>query len=163
MNIPGLKAIGGILLLWIALKLFNPGGHDTKNVTSKSHLWGAIWTIAVADAVMSLDNVLALAGAARGHLGLFILGLFISIPFIVLGSAFFIKLLARWPWLVWFGAGLLGWISGELMLTDPWVRNIVSEIPDSVSHFWGPLVGAGLVWLLGWLIYGPVKNGVKRV
>ncbi len=162
MNVPGLKAIGGLLLVWVAIKLFKPTEHDADHVKSSSNLWGAIWTIAVADAIMSLDNVLALAGAARGHLGLFIAGILISIPFIILGSAVFIKLLTRWPWLVWAGAGLLGWISLELILTDPWIGQVFGEIPSALSHFWGPAMGVGLVWLLGWVTYGESKDTLSK-
>jgi YjbE family integral membrane protein len=148
MGIPGLKMVGGILLMWVAVKLFKPHEHSTSKVESKANLWGAVYTIAIADAVMSLDNVLALAGAAGGHLGLFILGVLISIPLIVIGSAFFIYLLSRWPWLTWFGAGLLGWIAGELITRDP----LFGAAPGHISYFWGPIFGAAMIIILGWVL-----------
>jgi YjbE family integral membrane protein len=160
MMVPGLKIIGGILLFWVAIKLFKPQ-HDTHNVQSRTNLWGAIWTIAIADAVMSLDNVLALAGAARGRLDLFILGVFLSIPLIIIGSSFFIKLLTRWPWLIWLGAGLLGWIAGDLIVSDPWMVDRLGRVLSPSAHSFGAFIGCGLVWFMGWWMYSNKDTSKK--
>ena len=121
LEIPYLKLIGGLLLLWIGVHLLAPG--DTgEGVEAKSSLWGAMQTIILADAVMSLDNVVAIAAAAKGSLLLIVLGLVMSVPLIVFGSQLVLGLLQRFPILVVFGAGLLGWISGEIIATDPAVE-----------------------------------------
>jgi YjbE family integral membrane protein len=106
---------GGLLLLWIAVQLLTEADHDEKLIADSKTLSGAIWTIALADVVMSLDNVLAIAGAAHGKPWLIFFGLAMSIPLIVGGAALIITLLTRYPVLVWAGAALLGWIAGELI------------------------------------------------
>jgi YjbE family integral membrane protein len=124
MAIPYLKIIGAILLFWIGIKLLLPedeGHGDGKDAAS--HLWGAVRTIIIADAVMSLDNVIAIAAAAKGHLLLIIIGLAISIPLIIFGSTLVLKILIRFPVLVTLGGGLLGWIAGEISLSDPAVHH----------------------------------------
>ncbi|CAN0623258.1 Integral membrane protein, YjbE family [Burkholderia multivorans] len=124
LDVPLLKFAGGVLLLWIGVKLMAPAPDAHDNIKPADKLWTAVKTIVVADAVMSLDNVIAIAGAAEqadpGHrLALVIFGLVVSIPIIVWGSTLVLKLLDRFPIIVAFGAALLGWIAGGLMVNDP--------------------------------------------
>jgi YjbE family integral membrane protein len=125
LKIPFLKLVGGILLLWIGIKLMIPEADDAHDkIEGSDRLWGAIKTIIIADFVMSLDNVIAIAGAAEKadpahQLGLVIFGLLVSIPIIVFGSQLVLKLMDKYPWIVTAGAALLGWIAGGLVVTDP--------------------------------------------
>jgi YjbE family integral membrane protein len=119
MALPYLKLVGGLALLVIAAKLLVPEQEDEEGVESASHLWAAVQIVVVADIVMSLDNVIAVAAAANGSAPLLILGLAISIPLIVAGAALIMALLNRLPILVWAGAALLGWIAGDVIATDP--------------------------------------------
>lgn len=129
LQVPYLKLVGGLLLLYVAVKLVvpDPAG-DGDGIAAKSHLWGAIQTIIVADAVMSLDNVVAIAAAAHGSVLLITLGLALSIPLIVFGSQLVLGVLNRYPALVLIGGGLLGWIAGEIIVSDPFVY---SHLPYS--------------------------------
>ena len=123
LEIPYLKVIGGLLLLYIGVKLVVPEGEAHGNgVAATSNVWGAIQTILIADAVMSLDNVVAIAAAAPGSVLLIALGLVISIPLIVFGSQLVLRVLNRFPILVLLGGGLLGWIAGEIIVSDPAVH-----------------------------------------
>ena len=119
MALPYLKLVGGLALVVIAAKLLVPEEEDEEGVQSASHLWAAVQIVVVADIVMSLDNVIAVAAAANGSASLLILGLAISIPLIVAGAALIMALLNRLPILVWAGAALLGWIAGDVIATDP--------------------------------------------
>jgi YjbE family integral membrane protein len=119
MELPYLKLVGGLALIVIAAKLLVPEREDEEGVESASHLWAAVQIVVVADIVMSLDNVIAVAAAANGSVPLLILGLVISVPLIVAGAALIMTLLTRLPILVWAGAALLGWIAGEVIATDP--------------------------------------------
>jgi YjbE family integral membrane protein len=119
LSVPFLKLIGGALLLWIGVKLLNEEeSHGEDGVKASASLWGAVWTIIVADAVMSLDNAIAIAAAANNDGVLIMLGLIISIPIIIFGSTLLTTVLQRYPILVIIGGGLLGWIGGEVMATD---------------------------------------------
>lgn len=117
LDVPFLKLVGGALLFWIGIKLVLQEDEDA-NIKAHENIWAAIWTIIVADAVMSLDNAIAIAAAARGDFTLIVIGLVISIPIIVLGATLISKLLDRYPWLGLVGAGLIGWIAGEVMAGD---------------------------------------------
>lgn len=128
MELPYLKLIGGLALLFIATKLVVPDEEGEDEIESASHLWHAVQIVVVADIVMSLDNVIAVAAAANGSMPLLILGLAISIPLIVAGAALIMALLEKLPVLVWAGAGLLGWIAGEVMATDPGIHPKLSEL-----------------------------------
>jgi YjbE family integral membrane protein len=141
MELPYLKLVGGLALLVIAAKLLVPEEEDEDGVQSASHLWAAVQIVVVADIVMSLDNVIAVAAAANGSVPLLVLGLAISIPLIVAGAALIMALLNRLPILVWAGAALLGWIAGDVIATDPAVH------PKLQALFAGPL-GAKLDALL---------------
>jgi YjbE family integral membrane protein len=133
MALPYLKLVGGLALLVIAAKLLVPEEDDEDGVQSAAHLWAAVQIVVVADIVMSLDNVIAVAAAANGSAPLLILGLAISIPLIVAGAALIMELLNRLPVLVWAGGALLGWIAGDVIATDPAVY------PKLQAVFAGPL------------------------
>ena len=119
MELPYLKLVGGLALIVIAAKLLVPKQEDEDSVQAASHLWAAIQIVVIADIVMSLDNVIAVAAAANGSVPLLILGLAISVPLIVAGAALIMALLEKMPILVWAGAALLGWIAGDVIATDP--------------------------------------------
>jgi YjbE family integral membrane protein len=148
MALPYLKLVGGLALIVIAAKLLVPEQEDDQDVQSASHLWAAVQIVVVADIVMSLDNVIAVAAAANGSVPLLILGLAISIPLIVAGAALIMALLNRLPILVWAGAALLGWIAGDVIATDPAIH------PKLNLLFAGPF-GAKLDSLLGSLSLTP--------
>jgi YjbE family integral membrane protein len=133
MELPYLKLVGGLALVVIAAKLLVPEEEDEEGVESASHLWAAVQIVVVADIVMSLDNVIAVAAAANGSVPLLILGLAISIPLIVAGAALIMALLNRLPILVWAGAALLGWIAGDVIATDPAIH------PKLQALFAGPI------------------------
>jgi YjbE family integral membrane protein len=126
LRITFLQVIGGLLLIWIALKLVRQqGGEGEGHVRQGTSLMEAIWVIVVADAVMSLDNVLAVAAAAHGDMGLVIFGIGLSIPIVVWGSGLLARLMNRFGWIIWVGGGILGYVAVEMMLHDkglvPWI------------------------------------------
>ena len=137
MALPYLKLVGGLALLVIAAKLLVPEQEDEDGVQSASHLWAAIQIVVVADIVMSLDNVIAVAAAANGELPLLVLGLAISIPMIIAGAALIMMVLDRFPILVWLGAILLGWIAGGVIATDPAVQPFLERVfgEEIAAHF----------------------------
>jgi len=114
-----LKLLGGALLLWIAVKLLVPEDDGGDGVKSSSNLLGAIKTILIADLVMSLDNVIAVAAVAKGSIVLLVLGLLISIPLVVFGATMLMKIMETYPVIVTVGAALIGYVSGEMLVTDP--------------------------------------------
>ncbi|MET0970649.1 MAG: TerC family protein [Tardiphaga sp.] len=128
MELPYLKLVGGLALIVIAAKLLVPEQEDEDGVKAASHLWAAVQIVVVADIVMSLDNVIAVAAAANGSVPLLILGLAISVPLIVAGAALIMALLTRLPVLVWLGAALLGWVAGEVIATDPAVLPMLHRL-----------------------------------
>jgi YjbE family integral membrane protein len=130
MEQPYLKLAGGLALIVIAAKLLVPESRDEDGVKSASHLWAAVQIVVVADIVMSLDNVIAVAAAANGSISLLILGLATSIPLIVAGAALIMALLDRLPLLVWAGSALLGWIAGDAIATDPAVHPKLERLCD---------------------------------
>jgi YjbE family integral membrane protein len=129
MVLPYLKLVGGLALLAIAAKLLVPED-EGDDVTAGTSLWHAIRIVVIADIVMSLDNVIAVAAAASGQISLLILGLAISIPMIIAGAALIMMVLDRFPILVWLGATLLGWIAGDVIETDPAVRPLLQRLLD---------------------------------
>lgn len=148
MELPYLKLVGGLALIVIAAKLLVPEQEDEDSVDAASHLWAAVQIVVVADIVMSLDNVIAVAAAANGSVPLLVLGLAISVPLIVAGAALIMALLNKLPVLVWAGAALLGWIAGDVIATDPAID------PKLDALFAGPLGGTLDSWL-GALGIGP--------
>ncbi|MBI3451410.1 MAG: TerC family protein [Rhodospirillales bacterium] len=124
MGVPYLKIVGGVLLLWIGYKLMIPEDENKGDgVASGGTLWAAIRIIVIADAVMSLDNVIAIAAAAKGSVTLLVIGLLISMPLVIFGATLMIHLIARFPIIVPLGAALIGWIGGETIVTDPVIHD----------------------------------------
>ncbi len=130
LGLPFLKIIGSVLLGWIGVQMLIPEEEET-HIDDHTQLWGAIKTIIVADFIMSLDNVLGVAAAAKGSVLLLIIGLGISIPLIVYGSTLVLKLMTRYPFIVTVGGGVLGWVAGEMFVTDPAIGPWV----DSNAHW----------------------------
>ena len=139
--LPFLKLVCGVLLLLIAIQLVAKD-EATHDVAAAPSIWTAIRTIALADAIMSLDNVIAIAAAAKGSWLLIVFGLALSVPLIVFGSTLMLKLMARLPLLAWAGAGLLGYVAGELAATDPWAA---AWLDGRVPHYVPPAAAAVLV------------------
>jgi YjbE family integral membrane protein len=133
LTVPWLMTIGSVLLFWIAVKLLVEDGEE-KDVRESSNIWGAVQTIAIADLVMSLDNVVAIAAAAKGNWSLILIGLATSMPLIIFGATLVMWLLTRLPVLVWAGAALLGWIAGELIVSDPAVVKILGDFNAAWVH-----------------------------
>ena len=135
MLLPYLHLFGGVALLVIAAKLVVPDEPDRTEIRAVSHLLRAVMIIAVADIVMSLDNVIAIAALAQGNLLLLIIGLAVSIPLIMVGAAVISKLLDRFPILIWVGAALLGWVAGGVIATDSAVaKYLTAAFGDTVAH-----------------------------
>ncbi|MFD1780659.1 TerC family protein [Fredinandcohnia salidurans] len=125
LEVPGLRLVGGVLLVWIAYNLLTDDkGHDIKAVGS---FWAAIRTIIIADALMGLDNVLAVAGAAHGNFLLVVLGLIISVPIMVWGSTLFIKLIDRFPIIITIGAAILAWTASKMIVAEPFLSSLFSN------------------------------------
>jgi YjbE family integral membrane protein len=155
MLLPYLKLIGGLALFYIATKMLVPDDPDEDSVEAVEHLWRAVWIVAVADIIMSLDNVIAIAAAAKGSMSLLVIGLAISIPLIVAGAAIIMALLDKFPILVWAGGALLGWIAGDVIATDPAVVGFIgSSIGAASMHNFEmglAVLGMILVPVAGWL------------
>ena len=155
MLLPYLKIAGGLALFYIAAKLLVPDDPGEDETEAVEHLWRAVRIVAIADIIMSLDNVIAIAAAAGGNMALLVLGLAISIPLIVAGAALIMSLLDRFPILVWAGAALLGWIVGEVIATDPVsVGYLTGKYGPEVAHkieYIAAAVGAVLVLVVGGL------------
>jgi len=152
LKLPYLKLVGAALLLWIGVQLLLPENEEGGDaMESGANLMAAIRTILIADLVMSLDNVIAVAAAAKGSLSLLIIGLGISIPLVIFGSTLLLRVMERFPVIVTVGAGLLGWVAGEMAITDPLVKDWV----DANAHWMHtvvPAAGAVLVVAVGkWL------------
>jgi len=148
LELPYLRIVGALLLIWIGIKLLVPedGGHE--GIDGGTTLVAAIKTIIVADAVMSLDNVIAVAGASHGSIVLVTFGILVSIPIVVWGSKLVLTLMDRYPMVITFGAALLGWIAGGMLLTDPVIPKAVAEsVPQ--AHYVFAAVGAAFVVILG--------------
>ncbi len=161
MGLPYLHAVGAVLLLWIAIQLVGPGEDEAHGTTAGETLWHAVRIIVVADAVMSLDNVVAIAAAARGSVGLIAFGLILSIPLVVAGSTLVMRLLDRFPWLVWAGGGLLGWIAGELLAEEPLLREFLPVDHGLAGHLL-PLLGVAVVLATGRLLHARVPPNEAR-
>jgi YjbE family integral membrane protein len=153
MLLPYLKIVGGLALFYIAAKLLVPEDEDHSETEATEHLWRAVKIVAIADIIMSLDNVIAIAAAAQGNMALLVIGLGVSIPLIVAGAALVMALLDRFPILVWAGAALLGWIVGEVIATDPVIQGYLEpKFGADGFHYimlFCALVGAVLVLVVG--------------
>lgn len=153
-----IRFIGGILLLWVAIKLLIGEEEHDESIAPARNLWKAIQTIVIADVVMSLDNILAIAAVAKGNAALIIFGLLASVPLVVAGSQIILAMLHRAPWIVWAGAALLGYVAGDIMDEDRGVIHLLGfEFPHlSLPLPWGTMeigvlsiAGAALVLLVG--------------
>lgn len=157
MTLPYLKLAGGVALVYIAIKLLVPEDtSDEADIHGSDRLWQAVKIVALADIVMSLDNVIAIAAAAKGNPALFVFGLAASVPLIIAGAALVMSMLTRYPILVWAGAGLLGWISGELIAHDPAVKELLAQfISSDIYHAFeiaSGLLGIAIVVGIGWML-----------
>jgi YjbE family integral membrane protein len=149
--LPWLKFAGGLALLYIAVDLVKTDDGGGAKVKAHDSLWRAVGTVAVADIVMSLDNVVAIAAVAKGSWMLLSVGLAISIPLIVVGAALITMVFERWPILVWAGAGLLGWLAGDLLISDPAVVERIGEETSARYDLWAATAGALIVVAIGYL------------
>ncbi len=167
--LPWLKTVGSLLLFWIGIKLLIPEDDD-PDINASEHLLTAIKTILIADLVMSLDNVIAVAAAARGSMTLLILGLAISIPLVVFGATLLVKLMDRYPVIITIGAGLIGWVAGEMLVTDPalegWLTQLGVQFVQGKPHVGGlsleliaGLIGVVIVVAWGSWLAKRQKNG----
>jgi YjbE family integral membrane protein len=151
-TLPYVRLVGAIALFWIAVKLLAPQRHDEENTPEATQdLWRAVRVVVVADIVMSLDNVIAVAMVSKGNYLFPAIGLAISIPIVIAGSALILWLLERFPILVWCGAGVLGWVAGGVLADDPILKGLLTE--DSLEHLgWAAsIVGAALVIVSGYV------------
>jgi YjbE family integral membrane protein len=142
LGVPALSIIGGLFLLWVAAKLVMGGDDEAGPAKKVISLGAAIWTIAVADASMSLDNVMAIAALSNGSTLLMALGVLLSIPLVIAGSAIISAVIGRFPILTWAGAALLGWVAGGIIAADPWAA-------PYASHYLAAASGTALVLLIG--------------
>jgi YjbE family integral membrane protein len=147
MTLPYIQIIGCVLLLWIGIKLLLPE-EEGGDVKESANFWDAVKTIIIADIVMSMDNVLGMAGAAKGHLGMLFLGLVITMPLILFGSAMLMKLMERFPSFIMIGAGLLGYVAGDMAVGDPAIKTYIDTHEHFLVHL-APIVGALLVVIAG--------------
>jgi YjbE family integral membrane protein len=149
MAIPLLKTIGALLLLGVAIKLLIDET-DHSGVPAKPNLWGAVVSIIIADAVMSLDNVIAIAAAARGAMPLIIFGLALSVPIVMFGASLLLRLMDRFPLLVWLGAALLGWVAGDMAANDPmWTQ--AGDADHRILEIVLPSLGVAIVAVSAWV------------
>ncbi len=154
--LPYLQIVGGLLLLWIGVQLLGDEDEGEGEAKEYGSLMAAIRTILIADLVMSLDNVIAVAAAAKGSMTLLILGLAISIPLVIFGSTLMIKLMERFPIIVVLGAGLIGWVGGETIISDTALQGMLAA--DPWLHYVGAAVGAAFVILVGKLLQARART-----
>jgi YjbE family integral membrane protein len=158
LRIPFLQLVGGLLLLWIAFKLVHHETGAEGHVRQGGSLREAVWIIIVADAIMSLDNVLAVAAASDGDMRLVVFGIALSIPIVVWGSGLLATLMNRFIWIIWIGGGILGYVAGEMIMKDKgfgWIDH------SSPVVQWLPMVPAVIIFVLGWWFNS--QNGRKKV
>jgi YjbE family integral membrane protein len=163
LSLPYLKLVGAVLLLWIGIKLILPeeDEHSEGGIKAESHLWGAVKTIIIADFVMSLDNVLGVAGAAHGNAWLLIFGLLVSIPLIAWSSQLVLKLIDRFPFIIFGGGALLGYVAGEMLVGEA----LFSPLLDALHalHWIVPATCAILVLAIGKWLAARMKKAVQVV
>ena len=150
LSVPYLQAVGGIILLPIALKLLMPSD-KTEDVDAADNFWAAVKTIIVADAAMGIDNVLAIAGASGGSFLLVVIGLLISVPIIIGGSTIIGKAMDRWPVLVYIGSGILAWTAGSMVMHDSIIGGMIIGVFGGLVVYAVPSVAVALICLTGWL------------
>jgi YjbE family integral membrane protein len=149
LQVPLLQLAGGLLLLWIAVRLVRPEEEDGSATRHGSSVWDAVWIIIVADITMSLDNVLAIAAAARGEMYLVIVGIALSLPIVVWGAGLLARLMNRWAWIVWLGGGFLAYVAVEMVFEDKlvvgWLGATAQQMKMPIS-----LAAGAVVTALGW-------------
>jgi YjbE family integral membrane protein len=150
LKIPGLKFVGGLALVWIAVQLVASGDDGDDHDQGGATFWDAMKTIMIADAVMGLDNVLAVAAAAHGDLVLVIIGLFLSIPIVVFGSTIVLKIMNRFPIVIWIGVALLGWTAGLMMWEEAMLKPYLDPFHSWEKVFIAvvTLITLGIAYLL---------------
>ena len=126
LNIQFIKLVGGAVIIWIAVKLLSEGADEECQDKECGNIWQAVWIIIVADMSMGIDNMLGVGAASHGNFFLLLFGLVLSIPFVVFMSNILSKLMNRFPIILWLGAGILGKVGGEMMITDPWVHGLLN-------------------------------------
>ena len=145
LTVPSLKLIGGLLLLWIGVKLLAEEDElDEGTIKQSTSLMEAIRTIIIADFVMSLDNSVAIAAAAKGNMALVVFGLLLSVPIIIGGSAIILKMMQRFPIIITIGAALLGWLAGDLIANDPLLKDYMASLPA----YAGKVIAGGMALLV---------------
>ncbi|HKX01842.1 MAG TPA: YjbE family putative metal transport protein [Methylomirabilota bacterium] len=156
LRVPLLRLVGGLLLIWIAYRLVRPGGEGATGRRHAASFWESVWIIVVADITMSLDNVLAVAAAAHGDMILVTLGIAMSVPIVVWGSGVLAGLMNRYPWIIWAGGGLLGYVAGDMLLEDPLVVDWLGAVGPALEY---PVPGALAVALalVGWWMARPKR------
>jgi len=159
LRIPMLQLAGGLLLVWIAWKLVRKETGAEGHVRQGGSLWEAVWIIILADAIMSLDNVLAVAAAAHGDLFLVVFGIGLSLPIVVWGSGLLAVLMNRFAWIIWIGGGILGYVGGEMILSDRSLARFVDHGAAGLALL--PLLPAVALVALGW--WSSIQNGRKKV
>jgi YjbE family integral membrane protein len=152
LGVPLLQLVGGVLLVWIALKLvLQTDSHEGESVKAGTTLLGAIWIIIVADVIMSLDNVIGVAGAAEGDMMLVVFGIGLSIPIVVWGSGILARLMNRYPWIILVAGGVLGEVAGKMILHDHFITSRFGEASEAVEA--AVRIGLALaIVLVGWLV-----------
>lgn len=155
-SVPFLQIIGGLVLFYIAIKLVKGDDGDAKSRTPRG-LLHAIWVIAIADASMSLDNVVAIAAASRGYPFAFIFGIALSIPLMIVGASVITVLVRRFPALVWAGGGLLGWIAGGMMFDDPYALSLLPPGMENGVHY-----AASIGFMLAVLSYSWISTALTK-
>jgi len=154
LQIPGLLLVGGLMLVWIAYKLLSDQ-KDHESITAENSMWAAIRTIIIADAVMGLDNVIAVAGAAHGSYLLVVLGLLISVPIMVWGSTVILKVMERFPVVIYIGAGVLAWTAAGMITKEPMIHGYFASNP--VLNW-----GLHILVIAGVILLGKWKNGQQQ-
>ncbi len=154
------EALGGVALIWIAIKLLRQDSEEQgTKIRQGATFWEAVWIIIVADLIMSLDNVLAVAAASRGNLVLVIFGVGLSIPIVIWAAGILATLMARYHWIVWVGGGVLGWVAGEMMIKDPIVHSWIGSWSGVLV--WALPAGlANVLTFLGWWL---ARSGERTV
>jgi YjbE family integral membrane protein len=149
LRVPLLQLLGGLLLLWIAARLVRPDETDGSGARHGSSVWEAVWIIIVADITMSLDNVLAIAAAARGEMFLVVVGIALSLPIVVWGAGLLARLMNRWAWVVWLGGGFLAYVAVEMVFDDKlvvgWLGAMGARMKMPIS-----LAAGTVITVLGW-------------
>ena len=158
LTVPLLQLVGGVLLVWIALRLVRQNGESDGHARQGTTLSQAVWIIMIADAAMSLDNVLGVAAAAHGDLLLVVVGIGLSLPLVVWGSGLLAWLMTRLTWIIWLGGGVLGYVAGEMILNDQAVERWLGPLPSWLEA--GPVGLALVIAGVGWRV---AHNGRKHV